>query len=598
MTNEVRHLESQPNPTENTTSNNSTPSQSSQPGTSQPDVGAITRRISAIEAQITQLFTARDTLLSKLAAQERDLLSLRDDVIVDRSKIISDAVQLVESRFQQQLATATAERSETLKLLDLEKQRVTKLEGHVESLLQRLDALEARSQAPASTNIRDVSQAGLDPAEFLNLSSNSQDDFAPTLAGTKRPIEDSTPARASKRARHEPHNHTYQTAARLEDALAHAEQPVSPASAPAASSSSSHPHTQTDPPPAPQTPRTPPLTRHARRQLAIPPSTPGGPQGSVPTPAQIRMMGGMPPSPTTDSPRKGMKNKGKGREGSAAPMLMPMLTSPAKIKNQKAGQASGSGNNGAASGKTTANAVPPAGVTAPAHIHPQTGSALLGAAPGSSATTRGKKPSANTEARGPSTSPAFPPFVPPSRYNRPGRAGPGAGLGLGRPSAAAGSTGPSPAKSAAGAKTAAASSSAASSSPPPTGLLPAFSFSLPRNSAQKTSQSTQSHTNTDLEHEHDHDTDHDTDRTTPGIDGSEIMYGGVAEHQEPITPLASFSESGLGLGLGTGNDNWLGVGFTSPEDGPPSPGKRTLYGTEVLPSQYSGGVDDDEDWRM
>lgn len=76
------------------------------------------------------------------------------------------------------------------------------------------------------------------------------------------------------------------------------------------------------------------------------------------------------------------------------------------------------------------------------------------------------------------------------------------------------------------------------------------------------------------------------------------MYGGVAEHQEPITPLVSFSGSGLGIGPGTGSDNWLGVGFTSPEDGPPSPGKRTLYGTEVLASQYSGGLDDDEDWRM
>lgn len=464
MTDEVgRSLESQPNPAENTTSNGSTPSQSSQPGTSQTDVGTITRRISTIDAQITQLFTARDTLLSKLAAQERDLLSLRDDIIVDRRKIISDAVQLVESRFQQQLAAASAERSETLKLLHLEKQRVTTLEGHVDSLLQRLDALEARSQAPVSSRARDVSQAGIDPAEFLNLSSNSQDDFAPTLAGTKRPIEDSTPARASKRARHEPHNHTYQTAARLEDALTHPDQPVSPASAPAASSSSPHAYSQYNLPPAPQTPRTPPLTRNARRQLAIPPSTPGGPQGSVPTPAQIRMMGGMPPSPTTDSPRKGMKNKGKGREGSAVPMLMPILTSPSKIKKEKAGQASGSGSNGVG-GKTTANALPPAGVTTPARIQPQTGSALLGAAPMPSTATKGKKPSANAAARGPSTSPAFPPFVPPSRYNRPGRTGPGAGLGLGRPSTAAGSAAPTPAKSA---KAGAATSSAASSSPPP-----------------------------------------------------------------------------------------------------------------------------------
>ena len=524
---------SQPPSQSNPTSSDSSPTQSStQPGTSQGD--SYTRKILTIEAQISQLCTARDSLLSKLAVQERELVAIRDDIIVDRNKTIDDVMQQIGSRLSQRDVEAEGQRSQTLKLLDVERQRVARLEGQLETLVQRFGTLESRVAAPEPVSAPDISatsgssapdpdatQPGIDPAAFLDFSIESKDDFAPVLlTGIKRaapPTEDehTVPARAPKRARHEPH--TYTTAARLEDALTH---PVSPASAPAASS--------LPPVPAPETPRTPPMTRYARRQLALPPGSPG------PTSSHMRFVGTMPPSPTTDSPRKGMK--GKGREAGTASML---LASPVKVK--RAIQVS----------KAPA-VVSNAGATSPP-LPPASSSRLAGTSTEAPQTLTGDPAAART--RAPSTSPAFPVYEPPSRFTRRG----GAALGLGRPSTSQPNS----------------TASASSPAPPPGGLLPAFSLT-----------GRQPHSG--------HSTDEtDETNTTPGgefISADEML----AMHQELVTPMLS--------AVSSVNDPWGGVpGFTSPEDGPPSPDKRTLYGTEVLPSERRGsgrvgGFPPEEDW--
>lgn len=526
---EEGQLQSQGNPPP---SNSSTTQASAQPGTSQGDSASIFRKISAIEAQISQLCTARDLLQSKLGAQERELASIRGDTLADRSKVIDDTMKQMESRLSQQLVEAEAQRSRTSKLLDAERQRVARLEGQLEILTQRLGILESRlaaSELPSaagvsatsSSSIADpnVTQPGIDPAAFLDFSSESKDDFAPALLmGNKRaaPLADEERTRASKRARHEPH--TYTTAARLEDALTH---PVSPASAPAASSSL---------PSAPtaETPRTPPMTRHQRRQLALPPGSPSGP-----TPSQMRFVGAMPPSPTTDSPRKGVKGKGKDAVGGSL-----LLASPAKVK--KVTQASKT------PAKDTSAAVPPAGVTSP---HPPPASLLAGPSDTAPPTSSGD-PAART--RAPSTSPAFPVYEPPSRFTR--RAGQGTSLGLGRPSVIS--------------RTNNTATAAPSPAPPPGGLLPAFSLAgRPYHSGLSTADETD---------------ETNTNGTTPGgeiVSADEML----AIHQEPVTPMLS------AVGVGSMNDSWVGApGFNSPEDGPPSPDKRTLYGTEVLPSERRG----------
>ena len=536
--------EGQPPSQSKPTFSDSSPTRSStQPGTSQGDPSVISRKISAIETQISQLCTARDSLLSKLAVQERELVSIRDDMIVDRNKIVEDAMKQVESRLSQQVVEAEAQRSQTLKLFDAERQRVLRLEGQLETLVQRLGTLESRLATSELAGVSATSDStaldpkvtlpGIDPAAFLDFPTESKDDFAPALlTGNKRAAppadeERNAATRVSKRARHEPHMYT--TAARLEDALTH---PISPASAPAASS--------LPPVPVTETPRTPPMTRHTRRQLALPPGSPGGPPSS-----QLRFVGAMPPSPTTDSPRKGMKGKGKDTAGGS------LLASPAKVKktSQMSKAPAKDVSVAAASDKVTSPSLPPVS------------SSLLA---GTSASTAPPTLTSDTSAartRAPSTSPAFPVYEPPSRFTR--RGGAGASLGLGRPSAISRpnstTTAPSPA-------------------PPPGGLLPAFSLT-----------GRQSHCTAD-------ETDEtNTNGTTPG---GEILSADemLAMHQEPVTPMLS------AVGMGSMNDSWGGVpNFTSPEDGPPSPDKRTLYGTEVLPSERRGsgrvgGFPPEDDW--
>lgn len=529
----------------NPTSSNSSPTRSStRPGTSQSDPSTVSRKISAIEAQISQLYSARDSMLSKLAVQERELVSIRDDMIVNHNKITDDMMQQMESRLSQQVE-AEPQRSQTLKLLEVERQRVARLEGQLETLVQRLGTLESRLAASEATSAGGISatpnsafpdpnatQPGIDPAAFLDFSADSKDDFTPSLhTGSKRAApgaeeERNVPTRASKRARHEPH--TYTTAARLEDALTH---PVSPASAPAASS--------LPPVPAPETPRTPPMTRHARRQLALPPGSPGGV-----TPSQMRFVGAMPPSPTTDSPRKGMKGKGKD-SGSL------LLASPAKVKKVIQGSK-------APTRDALATASRPGGKTPP----PAASSSLLAGASAEGPPTL-PSDSAAGRTRAPSTSPAFPVYEPPSRLTR--RAGAGTSLGLGRPSIHRPIN----------------TTTTASSPAPHGGLLPAFSLTgRPSHSGHTTVDETD---------------DTNTNGTTPG---GEIMSADemLTMHQEPVTPMLS------GVVIGSANDSWGGIpGFTSPEDGPPSPDKRTLYGTEVLPSERRGsgrvgGFPLEEDW--
>lgn len=488
-------------------------------------------------------------------------MSIRDDLIVDRGKIIEEAAKLAESRISLQLIEAQAERTKTLELLNAERLHVAKLETHLEALVQRLNHLESRSSVigvPPEQTITAGSSSGLnatqpsiDPAAFLDFSSDSKDDFGvAAVIGKKRPApaaiqgeETPGPTRASKRAR-QTHEHTYTTAARLEDALA---QPVSPASAPAASSSLA------PAPPPSETPRTPPMTRHSRRQLAMPPSSP---RGGAPTPAQMRFVGAAPSSPTTDSPRKGLKGKGKEVGNSL------LLASPSKAK--KAGQTSKS------LAKESSEAVPLPAMTAPL---PTASSLLTGVSTPQSPAPPTSKQAGAGDARAPSTSPAFPVYEPPSRYGR--RGGPGAGLGLGRPSTTATNNAPSQ-----------------SPVPPPGGLLPAFSFS-----GRPVVASWQSTADTD---------DSRTNGTTPGDTMSTDEM--LAHHQEPITPLLSGYGMGGYIEMNSLNDSWNGIhGLTSPEDGPPSPDKRTLYGTELLNTTSDqgssgdgrlGGLPADEDQWM
>ncbi|KAF8319446.1 hypothetical protein DL93DRAFT_198703 [Clavulina sp. PMI_390] len=379
------------------------------------DTSSITHRIAAIEAQIAQLFVARDSLLSKQGSHERDFGSIRDDIAADRGKIVDEAAKLAESRLAMQLLEAHAERKSLMEALEKERSRVATLEKNVDALVKRLDAIESRASFP---------QPILEDSEELHPAVPPKGAHSPLVR--KRPASPSdnlpgpsSPARASKRARHGHESHAYSTAARLENALAH---PISPASAPATSVPPTIPT-------VPETPRTPPMTRN-RRTLVHPPTTP---PGESMTPAQMRMVGAMPSSPTTDSPRKGMKWKGK------EPATL-ILASPVKgVK--KPGQSS------KPSAKEPTSSLPPPAVTAPPI---PTASSMLGGV-----STPQKIPPTRSDniTRAPS-SPAFPVYEPPSRLSRRGA---GTGLGLGRPPPIRGA--------------------ADSPVPLPGGLLPAFSLS-------------------------------------------------------------------------------------------------------------------------
>ncbi|KAF9519870.1 hypothetical protein BS47DRAFT_1379108 [Hydnum rufescens UP504] len=431
----------------------------SESGLSRPGTAAVTRRISTMESQISQLFTSRDALLSKLSAQEKDILSIKDDIITERPKIIEACLagQNAESS-SQQLA-------ETQRLLGIERERVGKLETHMGALLERIAALEERFLGGAITQDRpvDANILGIDPSTLLHPSSAHES----LLVIDKKRAASSEPegSRSKKRARQS--SPPYATAALLGDALAQTN---------AASS------TLTSlPAPVPAPPRTPPLTRNARRQLQVPP---GSPRGGTPS-SQFRRPPVTAPSPTTDSPRKGLP-KGKGKD---APLTMMTPSKPKASAKSKA----------AASSSDALTVTPGA----------------------SSSASKSKKPPGTnllelmdpTASINPSASPAFPVYEPPSRFNR--------GLGLGLPSAGTGDP---------------------LSSSVPSGLLPPYpygSYPSPRRHSNNSSTDTE---------------------TSPGMD---------AEIQEPSTPLTIMEADGWGR---------------SPDDGPPpSPDKRTLYGTEVVP---------------
>lgn len=442
-------------------------------GASHASAVALTRRITTIESQITQLYNTRDTLLIKLSAQEKDIISIKDDLITERSKILSDVTKTLDTRIAQQQTPENASQhsqlAETQRLLDVERERVAKLEAQMDTLVQRLTALEDRLLAGtgpvAPDQSMDSNALGIDPAAFLNISSSSHDDFS-TLLGKKRAAStELEAARAPKRVRQD-----FTPGTLIEQAFVQAN---------AASSSSTPPILPAIP--ADATPRTPPLTRNARRQLQLPPASP---RGGAPS-SQLRKLPASAASPTTDSPRKGLV-KGKGKETATA---LP-FTSPSKAVKS-----------GSSKIAPPSNSVPPA------------------------ASSASEKPSANllelmdpSSVNGPGGSPAFPVYQPPSRFNR--------GLGLGLPSAG----------------TRAHHSTSTSSSDVPLGLLPPYPYGSYPSPRRHSNNST------------------DTD-SGPGLDADADMH-------EPTTPL--------------GGGEW---GISADDGPPPSPDKRTLYGTEVIPEQ-------------
>ena len=408
------------------------------------------------------------------------MVVVKDDIVTERSRIMDEVSRLVDSRLQQLMPPGDS--TEIQRLLDIERERTVCLESQVELLLNRIAALEDRPNfgalnpallsTPGAGSSKDGGAIGLDPSELLR--SSLHDETPPAQPGPSRKRVASIEAessRAPKRFKQKLLSHNT-PAALLEDAVT---EPVTESLMSAAPM----------PTVAEPTPRTPPVTRNARRPL----HPPASPRGAAPT-SLLRKFPGGPGSPTTDSPRKG---KGKGKE--IAANLLP-LPSPSKPKMTKERVVSSS-----------IKDVP----TTPKPTSSRDKESDQGLHNLQSTTTFLER--IDSSARNPGdTSPAFPVYEPPSRFSR--------GLGLGLPSNI-----PS-------------SSVGVEGHDMPTGLLPPFGYGTPRQPSGGSSS---------------------IETESPGM--AVEMIGEIS------TPRI-------------GDDPWAVAADDAP---PPSPGKGTLYGTELDP---------------
>ncbi|KAF8334025.1 uncharacterized protein EI90DRAFT_499148 [Cantharellus anzutake] len=431
---------------------------------------AISRRIASIELQIAQLITSRDMLVSTLSSQEKDLMGVKDDIVTGRSRIMDEVSKLIDLRIQK--LTPSGNEAEMQRQLEVERERTA---AQIDSLSKRIATLEELDHGdpnptllstPGAGSSKDGSIVGLDPSELLHPSLRDDTPLIQPGPGRKRvsSAELESP-RVSKRLKHRmPSFDT--TAALLENAVAETGAAVVPPS-PIAPVPAIHE----------LAPRTPPLTRSARRQI-LPPESP---RGAAPT-SLLRKLPGTTGSPTTDSPRRG---KGKGKEivGNTLP-----LTSPSKSRTAKERTSSSSAKDVPATPRPVSSRARDGeyGVSGIGNLQPP-------------ATFLER---IDSSARNPGdTSPAFPVYEPPSRFNR--------SLGL----------------------------SSVEGQDMPGGLLPPFGYGTPRQPSGSSSIETES----------------------PRIP-VEMMSDLPTPHIE--------------------EDPWT---VTADDAPPPSPGKGTLYGTEVVP---------------
>ena len=72
------------------------------------------------------------------------MVVVKDDIVTERSRIMDEVSRLVDSRLQQLMPPGDS--TEIQRLLDIERERTVCLESQVESLLNRIAALEDRDR--------------------------------------------------------------------------------------------------------------------------------------------------------------------------------------------------------------------------------------------------------------------------------------------------------------------------------------------------------------------------------------------------------------------------------------------------------------------